>query len=100
MGHTPGPSDERSWGEAVPGVKGPDVYDCGCYLNCPLHKAAPELLAALGAVEWVPFEDREWSVTDYHCPSCGGTEPGTASDDPGGHKPDCQLANALAKAKQ
>jgi len=64
-----------------------------------LQAMVRELVAVLGAVEWVAFEDREWSVTDYQCPTCGGTEPGTASDNKGGHAPDCRLAAALTKAQ-
>jgi hypothetical protein len=55
--------------------------------NAHLIAAAPDLLAALEAVEWVPMEYRE------SCPWCHA-DPGS-----GGHAPDCQRQAAIAKAK-
>jgi hypothetical protein len=55
--------------------------------NAKLAAAAPDLLAALEAVEWVPMEYRE------SCPWCHA-DPGS-----GGHAPDCQRQAAIAKAK-
>ena len=93
MAHTPGPKLCGRCGEPQP--KTQDWFGEAVRMKA----INADLLAALKAVEWVAFEDREWSVTDYQCPTCGGTEPRTARDDKGGHAPDCQLAAALAKAK-
>jgi len=48
MNKRPDPGDEGSWSDAVPtSAEGLAVYDCGCYVACPLHKSAPALLATL-----------------------------------------------------
>lgn len=59
---------------------------------CPLHAAAPALLAVLEAVEWVFYGDYE-GVTEHTCPSCLNFRYKA------GHDPDCQLDAALKAAR-
>ena len=53
------------------------------------YRAAPELLAALRAVEWV--EEAPSGEMGFYCPSC-------RAEKREGHYDDCQLAQALARA--
>ena len=56
--------------------------------NAPLIRSAPDLVAALKAVEWV--YDSE--IDGLFCPTCALPKPT--------HTRGCQLAAALAKAKE
>lgn len=60
-----------------------------------LMAAAPDLVRALLAVEWLLDDDKLYSG----CPACGGTKPG-CSEWPNieGHRSDCILDAALRKA--
>ena len=56
--------------------------------NARLIAAAPELLAVLEKLEWIPQEE------GMRCPSCGGWKSS------GVHLPACALQAALVKAKE
>lgn len=66
---------------------------------CPVHGAAPDLLAALEAVEWVSTHysvPSTWS--GYVCPLCGNyEEDGHVKSHP--DTGDCLVGAAIAKAK-
>ena len=78
---------------------GPDVViDLNCWLmdheelSAILADAAPDLLAALEAVEWIPTADPNW----VRCEWCGIVrfKPKQSLT----HKPDCQRQAAITKA--
>ena len=59
--------------------------------QCAMHEAAPDLLAALEEIEWVPH--RPASVDEWWgCPSC-------IADRASGHMDGCKLAAAIVRAK-
>ena len=62
--------------------------------NVHLIAAAPDLLAALEAVEWVPTSDPNW----VRCEWCGIVR--FKPEQSLTHKPDCQRQAAIAKAKE
>lgn len=67
---------------------GPDIV--GSKQDFELAAAAPDLLAALKAVEF--------SLTDK-CPMCVGWDCGPSGETPLAHTKDCALAAAIAKAE-
>lgn len=110
--HTPGP-----W-EAIPGgivrEAGKSRLIADCYArgfgdwrgeaqrdaDAHLIAAAPNLLAALRAVEWAGLEDDPDGGYYGACPSCGGGDPDNPAtpEDHVGHTEDCELAAAIARA--
>lgn len=58
-------------------------------LLCPLHKAAPDLLAALHKLEWSAESPRYGRM----CPACESLQ------SEGEHEPDCYLVAAIAKGE-
>ena len=104
--HTPGPWYVREMipdGEIL--IQGgfeiaTDEYDVATWVprGAPFRKeadailaaAAPDLLAALEAVEWVADSDDPKRV---YCPWCGNYRK------PYGHSPECEREIAIAKAK-
>lgn len=98
MSHTPGPwkwhpiisigtdGRETTWYPVTNGQK--LVVTADREDDAALIAAAPELLAALEAIEWL---DDEIDGSEY-CPYCGNTK-----ED--GHAEDCAVGNALKKAK-
>ena len=66
------------------------AYDVRNERDARLMAAAPDLLAALEAVEWVTDEDDPKRV---YCPWCGNYRK------PYGHSPECEREIAIAKAK-
>ena len=72
--------DGKDWGEVI--------------ANRNLIAAAPDLLAALEAVEWVPTSDPNW----VRCEWCGIVR--FKPEQSLTHKPDCQRQAAIAKAKE
>lgn len=60
--------------------------------NARLIAAAPDLYEALAALEWSDTKERDEGGVELACPCCWAVQ-----DD--GHKVDCKLAAALAKAR-
>ena len=82
----------RGWAHEDTAEKGMDVV----LAEAIVEEVAPlfdELVAALEAVEWYRTSAKWGTKTTDVCPSCGETVIE-------GHAPDCQLAAALAKAKE
>ncbi len=74
--------------------------------NARLITAAPQILAALKAVEWEGFDERHGM---NRCPSCHGVKPQYIRELSGavlsgavlvGHAPGCQLHDALKLAEE
>jgi hypothetical protein len=61
-----------------------------------LLAAAPDLLAALKRVEWSYFSA---ATLDFLCPTCCGPRPRCSTDSDRGHRSNCTLAAAIAKAE-
>ena len=85
-------------------------------VDAQLVAAAPDLYAALAAVEWGGMREWDYECSDACCPSCQGWTPAdmdeartdaVAADSVAqmlqnsheGHAPDCQLNAALRKAR-
>jgi hypothetical protein len=67
------------------------LADVRKYEDAVLWASAPDMYAALKAVEW---KEVYISINEAYneCPCCGNNQVN-------GHKPDCQLASALKKAE-
>lgn len=99
--HTPGPWEAREsdpsegfdcwWIEDANGESVADAHgyqsDAAKRANSRLIAAAPELLGALEAVEWVGGRNG----VPFYCPWCQGMYPG--------HRPECLRQGAISKAR-